>query len=297
MISASGGPIAGLMPLTAEMQSGGARSCWMGYIAVNDVDKAAADIKEAGGSIHMEPFDIPEAGRAAFVADPQGVMFYIMKPKPPADQPGGGEQKLCRCRTNDRPLCVERTFDTHPSIEGLLRQPYIQQMIVAPKTEMSVDELERKLYLLRKRAETEISEDEIKDGDFFYIPSLSARTMVFKGLLLAPQIPEFYVDLKDPELISALCLVHQRFSTNTFPTWNLAHPFRFICHNGEINTIQGNANWMNARKGVLASPLFGEAINDLHPIECPAAAIRPHSTTPSNSSAAAGRETARMRWR
>ncbi len=87
MISASGGPIAGLMPLTTEMQSGGARSCWMGYIAVDDVDKTAADIKAAGGSIHMEPFDIPEAGRAAFVADPQGVMFYIMKPKPPADKP------------------------------------------------------------------------------------------------------------------------------------------------------------------------------------------------------------------
>lgn len=87
MISASDGPVAGLMPLTAEMQSGGARSCWMGYIAVDDVDKAAADIKASGGSIHMEPFDIPEAGRAAFVADPQGVMFYIMKPKPPADQP------------------------------------------------------------------------------------------------------------------------------------------------------------------------------------------------------------------
>lgn len=87
MISAAGGPIAGLMPLTAEMQAGGARSCWMGYIAVDDVDKTAADIKAAGGSIHMEPFDIPEAGRAAFVADPQGVMFYIMKPKPPADQP------------------------------------------------------------------------------------------------------------------------------------------------------------------------------------------------------------------
>ena len=87
MISASDGPVAGMMSLTAEMQSGGARPFWMGYIAVDDVDQSAADIKAAGGSIHMEPFDIPEAGRAAFVADPQGAMFYIMKPKPPAGKP------------------------------------------------------------------------------------------------------------------------------------------------------------------------------------------------------------------
>ena len=148
-------------------------------------------------------------------------------------------------------------------------QPYIQQIFVAPRTEMSVDELERKLYVMRKRAEAEIASSDIKDKDFFYVPSLSARTIVFKGLLLAPQISEFYKDLKDPELISALCLVHQRFSTNTFPTWNLAHPFRFICHNGEINTIQGNANWMNARENVLQSPLFGDDIKKLSPIEVP----------------------------
>ncbi|MEP7349884.1 MAG: VOC family protein [Sphingorhabdus sp.] len=87
MISASDGPVAGLMPLTAEMQSGGARPCWMGYVGVDDVDKTAAEIKAAGGSIHMEPWDITGIGRMAFVADPQGVMFYIMKPAPPADNP------------------------------------------------------------------------------------------------------------------------------------------------------------------------------------------------------------------
>jgi len=87
MISAANGPVAGLMPLTAEMQSGGARSCWMGYIAVDEVDRSVADIKARGGSIHMEPWDIPDVGRAAFVADPQGVMFYIMKPTPPANNP------------------------------------------------------------------------------------------------------------------------------------------------------------------------------------------------------------------
>ena len=93
-------------------------------------------------------------------------------------------------------------------------------------------------------------------GDF-YIPSLSSRTIVYKGLLLAPQIARFYPELTDPDFTSALCLVHQRFSTNTFPTWQLAHPFRYIAHNGEINTLRGNVNWMHARQSILDSPLFG----------------------------------------
>ena len=100
----------------------------------------------------------------------------------------------------------------------------------------------------------------------FYIPSLSARTIVYKGLLLAPQIAKFYRELSDPEVMSALCLVHQRFSTNTFPTWQLAHPYRYVAHNGEINTVRGNVNWMHARQIVLASPLFGDDIKKLFPI-------------------------------
>jgi glutamate synthase domain-containing protein 2/glutamate synthase domain-containing protein 1/glutamate synthase domain-containing protein 3 len=148
-------------------------------------------------------------------------------------------------------------------------QPYIQQLFLAPQNGLSGDELERRLYIVRKRAEAEIAASDIKDRDFFYIPSLSTRTIVYKGLLLAPQIAEFYTDLADPEVVSALALVHQRFSTNTFPTWQLAHPFRFICHNGEINTIRGNVNWMNARERVLQSPLFGDDIRKLYPIEVP----------------------------
>ena len=96
----------------------------------------------------------------------------------------------------------------------------------------------------------------MRDKAFFYIPSFSSRTIVYKGLLLANQIGEFYNELLDPDTTSALCLVHQRFSTNTFPTWQLAHPFRYLCHNGEINTVRGNVNWMNARQPVLASPYF-----------------------------------------
>jgi glutamate synthase (NADPH) large chain len=145
-------------------------------------------------------------------------------------------------------------------------QPYIEQIFVGRAKGMTEDDLERKLYIIRKRAEIEVIQSDIPDRAFFYIPSLSARTVVYKGLLLAPQIANFYPELSDPEVVSALCLVHQRFSTNTFPTWQLAHPFRYIAHNGEINTVRGNVNWMHARQSVLSSPLFGEDIKKLFPI-------------------------------
>ena len=123
---------------------------------------------------------------------------------------------------------------------------------------MDEDALERKLYVIRKRAEREVAESDIRDRAFFYIPSLSCRTIVYKGLLLAPQILEFYGDLADPESVSAICMVHQRFSTNTFPSWQLAHPYRYVCHNGEINTIRGNAAWMQARLRSSSSPICGD---------------------------------------
>jgi Glutamate synthase domain 2 len=147
-------------------------------------------------------------------------------------------------------------------------QPYIEQVFVGGAPGMTEDELERRLYVVRKRAENEIAQSDVRDKDFFYLPSLSARTIVYKGLLLAPQIAEFYNELTDPDVVSALCLVHQRFSTNTFPTWQLAHPFRYICHNGEINTVKGNANWMYARQSVLSSPYFKD-IKKLFPIITP----------------------------
>jgi len=149
-------------------------------------------------------------------------------------------------------------------------QPYIQQVFIAPKTKLTQDELERKLYVVRKLAEREIAASDLREKDFFYVPSLSTRVIVYKGLLLAPQMTAFYKELSDPAVVSALCMVHQRFSTNTFPTWQLAHPFRYICHNGEINTLRGNVNWMHAREKVLASPLFGDDLKKLFPIITPA---------------------------
>ena len=146
-------------------------------------------------------------------------------------------------------------------------QPYIQQVFLGcGNAEFDAGALERKLFVVRKRTENEISKSDLANRCDFYIPSLSSRTIVYKGLLLAPQIARFYPELNDPEFVSALCLVHQRFSTNTFPAWQLAHPYRYIAHNGEINTLRGNANWMHARQSILASPLFGDDIAKLFPI-------------------------------
>src|SRR5580700_8820966 len=150
--------------------------------------------------------------------------------------------------------------------EARATQPYIEQVFLRGAADWDHDHLERKLYVVRRRAEAEVAALDIREKSFFYVPSLSSRTIVYKGLLLAPQIAEFYSELKDPSTRSALCLVHQRFSTNTFPTWPLAHPYRYVCHNGEINTVRGNVNWMNARESVLASDQFGDDIKKIFPV-------------------------------
>ncbi|HLY16243.1 MAG TPA: glutamate synthase large subunit [Bryobacteraceae bacterium] len=148
-------------------------------------------------------------------------------------------------------------------------QPYIQQIFVGCPQCPDPDTFERKLYIVRKRAENEVAATTLPNKGDFYLPSLSARTIVYKGLLLAPQMKNFYGELSDPDVMSALCLVHQRFSTNTFPTWQLAHPYRYVAHNGEINTLRGNVNWMHARQSILRSPLFGGDIQKLFPIIAP----------------------------
>ncbi|MCL2661103.1 MAG: glutamate synthase subunit alpha, partial [Acidobacteriaceae bacterium] len=153
--------------------------------------------------------------------------------------------------------------------EARRSQPYIEQFFVGAPDGMDDDSFERLLYRIRRRVENEIAASSIEDKASFYIPSFSSRTIVYKGLMLAPQIEKFYTDLANPLVTSALCLVHQRFSTNTFPSWKLAHPYRYIAHNGEINTIRGNVSWMNARQSVLKSPLYGDQIDDLFPVITP----------------------------
>jgi len=153
--------------------------------------------------------------------------------------------------------------------EARASQPYIEQFFVGRPDGMSEDDFERCLYLVRRRTENEIADSEIEEKEFFYVPSFSCRTIIYKGLMLAPQIEKFYFELANPLVTSALCLVHQRFSTNTFPSWKLAHPYRYVAHNGEINTIRGNVSWMNARQSVCETEHFGDKINDLYPIITP----------------------------
>ena len=110
------------------------------------------------------------------------------------------------------------------------------------------DAFERKLFVIRKQAHHLVWDEDIEDSGHFYITSLSARTILYKGMMLAPNLDKYYLDLNDDRVESALALVHQRFSTNTFPSWRLAHPYRMLAHNGEINTVRGNVNWMYARR-------------------------------------------------
>ncbi len=144
-------------------------------------------------------------------------------------------------------------------------EPVMRQVFIA-RGEGCADQdaFERKLFVIRKTAELAVSA--LPDVQGFYISSLSSRTIVYKGMLLANQVGKYYLDLQDPLLTSALALVHQRFSTNTFPTWDLAHPFRMIAHNGEINTVRGNVNWMAARHATMSSKLLGEDLEKLWPL-------------------------------
>jgi len=128
------------------------------------------------------------------------------------------------------------------------------------------DAFERKLFVIRKRVEHEVRRLKLADGRQFYVTTLSSRTIGYKGMLLAHQVGEYYLDLKDPSVVSAVALVHQRFSTNTFPTWELAHPFRMIAHNGEINTLRGNINWMTARQKAMSSRWLDKDLDKLWPL-------------------------------
>jgi glutamate synthase (NADPH/NADH) large chain len=146
-------------------------------------------------------------------------------------------------------------------------EPVIRQVFIGRGRGVTVtDALERKLYIIRKSSGHAIQALKLKHGKEFYVPSMSARTVCYKGMLLAYQVGEYYLDLKDARVESALALVHQRFSTNTFPSWDLAHPFRLICHNGEINTLRGNVNWIRARQGAISSPILGKDLDKIWPL-------------------------------
>ena len=149
-------------------------------------------------------------------------------------------------------------------------EPFMRQVFIARSSKLADDmAFERKLYVIRKRAENAIRySGKVAGGDFFYVSSLSFKTVIYKGMLLTSQLPEYYPDLLHPAMESALALVHSRFSTNTFPSWNRAHPYRYMAHNGEINTLRGNINWMHARQAMFESDLFGDDIKKILPVVC-----------------------------
>ncbi|MCX5681219.1 MAG: glutamate synthase large subunit [Candidatus Omnitrophica bacterium] len=145
-------------------------------------------------------------------------------------------------------------------------QPFMMQCFIGiGKNKISQEELERKLYVVRRQSELRVQEA-LDLNDRFYIPSMSSRTIVYKGLMMGTQLNEFYCDLQDKNFVSAFAVIHQRYSTNTFPSWKLAQPFRYLAHNGEINTLRGNLNQMQAREKFLKSPLFGDDLQKIIPI-------------------------------
>jgi glutamate synthase (NADPH) large chain len=216
-------------------------------------------------------FFVKECGKLGLTLPPEGEYGVGMLFLPVEPQPRFECEAIIERIVQEEGLSMVGWRDTPLDADAIGRvarvsQPYIEQVFIRTAPGMTPDEFERKLYIVRKRAETEVAASNIQNKNFFYVPSLSSRTIIYKGLLIAPQIARFYKELSDPDTMSALCLVHQRFSTNTFPSWQLAHPFRYLCHNGEINTLRGNVNWMHARQSVLKSAVFGNDIEKLFPI-------------------------------
>lgn len=164
-----------------------------------------------------------------------------------------------------RDVPIDRSMPMSPVVRE--KEPVIRQVFIGHSPDVLVtDALERKLYIIRKRSSIAIANLHLKHCKEFYICSCSARTMVYKGQLLATQVGIYYRDLQDARCISALAMIHQRFSTNTFPQWQLAHPFRYIAHNGEINTLRGNFNWILAREKHISSPVLGDDLKKLWPL-------------------------------
>jgi glutamate synthase (NADPH/NADH) large chain len=151
-------------------------------------------------------------------------------------------------------------------------QPLFKMLFIARGEACPQDAFERKLFVIRKRIAARVNAASLSQKSFFYVCSLSSKTLVYKGQLMAEQVDSFFKDLADEAMVSALALVHSRYSTNTFPTWALGHPYRMLAHNGEINTLRGNVNWMHAREMQFVSDVFGEDIHKIHPV------VEPHGS-------------------
>jgi glutamate synthase domain-containing protein 2/glutamate synthase domain-containing protein 1/glutamate synthase domain-containing protein 3 len=205
-------------------------------------------------------FQLPEAGKYGV-----GMVFLPTLPK---EQFRVEAVINAHLRAEGLTILGWRDVPTNPEAIGetaRASQPYIRQVFVSAD-HLSQDALERKLYVVRSMVSKEVARIGLQQAGYFYIASFSTRKICYKGLLQPEQMDAFYTDLSEHDYTSALALVHQRFSTNTFPSWKLAHPYRFLAHNGEINTLRGNINWMYANEYLLASPLFGADIHKIKPI-------------------------------
>ncbi|MGF7140133.1 glutamate synthase large subunit [Roseimarinus sediminis] len=181
------------------------------------------------------------------------------------------------CISTFKKFCLEEDLDLFhvrnvpvdskaPGEIALRTEPKVVQVFVKSIVKREQEALERKLYVVRKLSENEIRNSKLKYKKAFYFPSLSTKVMIYKGMLTPDQVPGYFLDLQDPALKSAIALIHSRFSTNTFPTWDLAQPFRIVAHNGEINTVKGNRLWMHARESLLKSEVFGDDLKKVLPI-------------------------------
>jgi len=227
----------------------------------------------AGILLQMPHEFLKVAGREAGVALPgfgeYGVGMVFLPPEP-------GERQAC-VQLFERIVAEEGQhflgWRAVPTINSTLgdtakaSEPFMSQLFIGRNARLTDDmAFERKLYVIRKRAESAIRYGGLPGGHFFYVSSLSYKTIIYKGMVMPLQLDQYYPDLKHPAMETALALVHSRFSTNTFPSWERSHPYRYLAHNGEINTLRGNINWMRARQAMMESDLFGDDLPKLFPI-------------------------------
>ncbi|MBI4358423.1 MAG: glutamate synthase large subunit [Candidatus Omnitrophica bacterium] len=227
----------------------------------------------AGILLQMPHAFLKEAGSKAGIKLPSPKAYGVGMVFLP---PNGSERKNCEkifeevIKEEGQTFLGWRDVPTNDSPIGntaKLGEPFVRQVFVGRHSKLKEDmAFERKLYVIRRRVENQIRYSEMKGGNFFSIPSLSYKTLVYKGMLMSEQVTTFYADLLHPAVESALALVHSRFSTNTFPSWDRAHPYRYLAHNGEINTLRGNVNWMHARQAMCESELFGADIKKILPV-------------------------------
>jgi glutamate synthase (NADPH/NADH) large chain len=230
----------------------------------------------AGVLLQMPHRFLAEACRKARIALPEAGQYgcgLVFLPRNPTRRRKLEEQFSHIVQSTGLTVLGWRSVPTDNSMLGetaRASEPFIRQVFIGRPPELA-DEMafERLLYVVRKRAYSEIRTSTIDGAEYWYVASLSYKTLVYKGMLLTEQLARYFPDLQNPALESALALVHSRFSTNTFPSWDRAHPYRYVAHNGEINTVRGNINWIKAREGLFESALFGEHMRELLPVVNP----------------------------